>query len=654
MSEIVCQDQRLPGGDGVGADLWLANSRLRAVLRHPQASLTLAGVGGGTLVDLAPWGHGDALLELAPLVDGGWLLVDSLELQDDAVVVAGVVRALPDRPDTPSGQRRTVTWRVPVDEPWLELEGADGLWLHPAGDATRLGDWVLVGNVVYGHDGTLDEDLGGALRLHGVTRVLAAPFTQAWSTDLVPTRPVSGRAPGATTVTASEGGTRLAVLRVDEEGHFEGPVPAAVDTLRAAAPGRTPSAPAPAGTDVELQVGPPGAVQVRVGWASGATPRPVALAWDDGDARQGSRRALPDGDVLAVGAGPLRLTVGAGPAVAPQVVDLVVPPDATILVDVLLRPRIETGSWVPADLGWPGGRSRRVRTTAAGRVRAAVAEGLAYVVATAEDDVGTTAAFLNDAPWIRYDDGAAIHHPDGWAVSTWPLGSAANASGGGVPRIDRLTPQEALRTATGGTRARYGRVDLAWLVAAATDPRLLEPMPDFVDLTAPGGSFDAWRPWTDLLDAGRFVRPGGPRHWLDVVDAAAYGRVEVERALRRGRLTAGTGGWITLDVGGVGPGGVVPPDLLAPRPTVRVQRGDHPLDRVGLLGPGGSLLAETTVEGPDVTWSPELEAEAWLAAVAWSTTTDEWSVTMPVWVVPPFLPETDMPQPDPPDTGATP
>ena len=51
-------------------DTYLASPHLRLVIRHPQAARSLAGLGGGTVLDIAPWGHEDIAYEWAPLVGG--------------------------------------------------------------------------------------------------------------------------------------------------------------------------------------------------------------------------------------------------------------------------------------------------------------------------------------------------------------------------------------------------------------------------------------------------------------------------------------------------------------------------------------------------------------------------------------------------------
>jgi hypothetical protein len=46
------------------------------------------GVGGATLVDVAPWGAEDAVYEVVPVVGGGWLDVDAFVIEDAALFFA--------------------------------------------------------------------------------------------------------------------------------------------------------------------------------------------------------------------------------------------------------------------------------------------------------------------------------------------------------------------------------------------------------------------------------------------------------------------------------------------------------------------------------------------------------------------------------------
>ena len=142
---LLCSDPVPPGGEGrADADVYLATHDWRAILRHPQDALTVAGWGGGTLVDAAAWEGPDAVHEVIPLVGGGWLTEIEATLLADAVRLEGTDLA---------GERRTVTWRPDPDGPWLVAEGADALRIDPAGDAEVLGGLVLAPPTVIGEIG---------------------------------------------------------------------------------------------------------------------------------------------------------------------------------------------------------------------------------------------------------------------------------------------------------------------------------------------------------------------------------------------------------------------------------------------------------------------------------------------------------------------
>ena len=94
---VTCDAQQIPSGEGRGSDYYLANHHFRAIIRHPETSLSMIGVDGGTLIDAAPWGYRDRLHEALPLVGGGWLDVDVFEVGDSEILVGGTVVSLPDQ-----------------------------------------------------------------------------------------------------------------------------------------------------------------------------------------------------------------------------------------------------------------------------------------------------------------------------------------------------------------------------------------------------------------------------------------------------------------------------------------------------------------------------------------------------------------------------
>ena len=90
-----CDGAQTPGGgEGGAGDLVLANAWLRAILRQPAHALTRPGIGGGTLVDVAPWGFRDRLYEAIPLVGESAIQPDTWEILADGLRIAGPLRPL--------------------------------------------------------------------------------------------------------------------------------------------------------------------------------------------------------------------------------------------------------------------------------------------------------------------------------------------------------------------------------------------------------------------------------------------------------------------------------------------------------------------------------------------------------------------------------
>jgi hypothetical protein len=78
-------------------------------------------------------------------------------------------------------------------------------------------------------------------------------------------------------------------------------------------------------------------------------------------------------------------------------------------------------------------------------------------------------------------------------------------------------------------------VDLAWLQEVQAAPWSEQPRPSYVRLPSPGfPPHRAWASWFAWLDAGAYLLPAGPSHWLAVGFPLRYGPVELERALNYG------------------------------------------------------------------------------------------------------------------------
>lgn len=682
-----CADQRFSNGDGTGADGWLANAALRAIVRHPESALTVPGTGGGTLIDVAPWGSPDVFHEIVPRVGGGWLEVDAYAWLADGLTLSGTVRPLPHADASEAGARRSVTWRIRPDDPWLQAEGADGFWILPDRTLDRVGDAWVAGDVVFATDAEAVRDLGGGIEALGGDRLLVATTRTAWAA-LGATRAVAVAAPGAGTVRALDAeGVEVARLAVVED-RAEGVVPDAAVALQAWAAGH---APGPAGgldTDA-LALGAPGGVDLRIGWPDlGA--RPVSVAWEAADGRRGRARLPPTGGPIATGAGRVTLTLDAGPSMRPRTIAVVAEDPAPSVATGLAR-ALSPGRSILVDLGWPAGRSRTVRGAVLDRARDAAAAGLDWAVFTAEDEVGEFAAYLNDLPWIRATTGTSLTGPAGWTVEAWPWSPASRRAGHGAPAVRALGlgPEEALAAAWGGEGfGRRTRVDLAWLEAVDTPPDAVRPTPDFVRLGPPDPTgadpLAPWSPWLRWLDARRPVVPSGPLAWVEVGTPARWGAAELERAFVRGRFVATTGPWLDLRVDRYGPGAVAEPrddpppadvetDALdsadsadsaardlpggdTPEParpwplSLTLRAGTAPITHGAIVTEGGRVVASLDVSDAEWRWTGEAVLGAWVFAAVWSDDGAHWAATAPTWVRPPA---TGGPPTETGDTGPT-
>lgn len=663
---LVCREQRFAaGGDGRAEDDWIANSRFRAVVRHPNASLSLPGLGGGTIVDAAPWGASDALYEAAPLLGGGWLDVAEHEVIGDRLVLRGRVRALPDRPEIEAeGELREVAWRVQPDDPWLHLEGADGLWLHPSTHLDLLDGWLVGDQVVYGHDGVIEQDLGGALRLTGLTGLLIATPQEAWAHRPGPHATLGGLAPDAEQVRLYRGAAWVGTVPVDETGAWSTVAPADVDGVQAWADGRAPSARAPAGEAVNLTLGAAGTAQLQLGWPAGR-PRKVRARWTDGGQRAGEALIAPEGGTLRLGAGAFDLRLSAGPAFRERELRVEIGADEVVTVRATLQAAIDPGGRVLATFDWPGARSRTQRATGPERLRAAIGEGFEYVVSSAHDDVDAPTAYLDDAAWVRWESAARLTTAP-WSITAWPWREDLRKSGHGAPRVQPADPLASHELAWGGAGSRRRtRVDLAWLQEVQAPPWSVQPRPAFVSLPSPGfPPHRAWSTWFAWLDAGVYLLPAGPSHWLDVGFPLNYGPVELDRALNYGAFCTGTGALLDVWIDGYGPGSLLPPPTpppidtgptaesglqAAPDPTpvdpptpdtrhvaLRLQPGATTVRHVTLYTAQlGAVQTWDTPAGAWV-WEGDLVVGSWVVALGWSDTATDWVVTSPVWVTPPL------------------
>ncbi|MBX2798208.1 MAG: hypothetical protein KTR31_11075 [Myxococcales bacterium] len=654
----VCAAQVPNAGEGTSADLILANSRFRAIVRSGHDALTLRGVGGGTLVDATLWGSTDHLHELVPLVGGGWLDVESVQAGSDRVTVHGTVRRiLPDRP-ADEGEPRTVHYVVVPDDPWLRIEGAEGFYLHPRGDHDSWGEALFISSgVALAADVTEVEDLGGAVFVDGASALLIAPGEESQALRAQPPRApaggqrITGTAPGATRLGLYAAERRVGTVSLTEDS-FDTVIPAHVDGVQAERGGRAPSPRTAPGADLALTVGDAGSI--RLVPATGSPP--MRIDWSTPDGRSGSLFAQSNDRVFGLGAGVHQLALSAGPAYHPQTLTVPVAADEDVVLGVQLRPRFERDRWVLVAFDWPADRDRTFRGSNVTAAQLALASGVGYAVFASEDDVaGVRRGRSSRIPaGLAFRSGVWVGG-EGFTVSAWPWNvSAREALHGGLQAsgLDALDTAAAL---TGGPDDdRVLRVDLGWLARAGA-PHLADPVPDFVALEAPGPDLAAWAPWFAWLDAERAVIGTGPHTWVPVTDPARFAAVDVEQPLFRGLVATGTGALLQLAVDGLPPGEVIAAgpsaevdtsDTAAPswvpvRPTphhVEIElRNAQGLTDLLLVTTAGRVLQRWSIPAGAESFEAErtgLLPPGWLMAVAVSddAATSAWAATGQVWI----------------------
>jgi hypothetical protein len=520
----VCGERRPPGGEADADDVWMGTSEVRAVIRHPAAAVSRPGASGGSVVDLAPTGGVDAVHEIVPWVDGGPFDVEGWSDDADGVTVW-----------SPEGQE--VRYTLDPVARTLDVTGADGLWVHPRGAPALVGA-ALLGDVWLGTDATTVVDEGGAVRFDGAARIaVGRPGDDVWLGARVVA--VSGAAPDAD---ALEVATPAGAFRWELDGAvFVGVVPAQATAVRAVGVGRAPSPWAAPGTGLDLPVGPRADVTARIIGA----PRAVTVRHDEADGRRGAVVLPPEGGVVPVGSGDVTLWFDAGPGFEP----VAVATTGGASIDVHLEPAFVAGDFVPVRLNVRSDRDRRIRVTDVRAVDAAA--GAALAVRVALDDVP---ARLDDTLG-RHRDGVA-HTGSAFALWSWPWEPVSRQPAHGAPDVAALDPWSAAGAAWGGPGVdRFMVADLRWF--AAVSPEVRPARPIAVQLDAPDADLTSWGPWFEWIDARIPVSPVAEVTWVAVPEPAAPMAVEVERGLLHGAVVAGTGGWLDVDVEGVGPGGVV-------------------------------------------------------------------------------------------------
>ncbi len=634
---IPCDDEAIDGGEGRRADYLIENAWARFVIRDAGAPLSLLEGGGGTLIDAAPPGGQDALVELVPLVGMGWLSQTSVELEQGPNGAAIHVTGVP-TPITflegfgaaePPAETVTIHYTLGPDDFALGIQGADGFWLMPNAGAELAGSTLRREGVMVGIDGRA-TDLGGGVLFEGGERFAAGE----------PSEVMAALWPGGVSVegvTAGQGVEILAGsepvgwLPVDQDGGFAGFAPVGATGLRALATGYGAGPVQDLSAGGDLPLGAEGWLGVRVVDRQGQALPALATAIDS-HGRMTQHPVEPPGSWLGLGAGTWDIEVDAGP-LYPRAHRSLARLQGRVELEVVVDGPGPPAGWALAELEvetWP---SRYSRIPAAQALARVAARGVAYAVVGAPDEVAVAEL---EQPWdggLRTDDASWAVSPEQGTVLAWPVSSNRRKPAHGAVAWKDLVAEDILRVAAGNqSQHRLLAVDVPWLEAAGPAMEW-EPRPDMVRLEG----LHQLDVLLELYDAWVDLTPTGPLTWVRLGHNASFPAVEVQSGLLEGRTVAGTGPFLALEVDGVESGGLctgrqprtVWLEVLAPR--------DRALAGAALVV-DGEIFEQWDLSGGTepsrLAVRRVVPSGRYVLALAWGPQdlpAPEWAVTAPVW-----------------------
>lgn len=616
-----CSGEVPRNGDVRGTDFLLQNALVTLGIRHTGASLSLVGAPGGTVLDFAPHGWNDRLIEAVPIVQGGWIasdeadfgvdeggawlrlrgpMVSAVGLDADGGLDAGVFER---------GEEVELLYRLAPDSLVLEIEGAEGLYLHGDRQTVPVRDGFYHAGLAYLTDASAMEDLGGAQRLQGVSRLAVGLWADAPGA-ISPDGPhASGVCDGDEVEVYGAGGVLLGLL----DPEFDQVLPVGAATLSCVAEGRAPGEPKLIGEDLNLEAGGEGWLWLRVSDERGED-IPALLSWS------GGRFAVPPGGGPApLGAGSHTLTVSHGPAYEPVTLTLTVEGEAS--ASVVLHRSITAEGWTQADLWRQATPSREQRAEPAEDLRLAAAEGARFVVQSALDEVGQPYTDSWEGQFLRARAGSLARSESAGEVLSWSWSANRRFSGHGAVPWFGLSASDLLASAmTAGAPDRLAVVDASW-VAAASYPAGWDPRPDLMRLrsTADFPSYFA------LLQRGVRLGVAGPVTWIDTGVEGQASAAACEQGLVLGRSVASSGPLLTLESAGQGieAGTIFSLHLEATR-SAQVEAVELWVDGE----PAGRWPVVRRDDEPFEVRSGTFEDFQWAVAVAVG---GDWAATSPLW-----------------------
>lgn len=602
---IACTDERAPDGEARRGEFLMHNALVTASFRSPGEALSVFGVGGGTLIDFAPADGRDRLIEAIPLIDGGWMEVQDWDFGHDDqgawLRLAGEPRSVPHLPPIDEQGWVEVTWTLAPDTRTLQLQGADGLYLHGDRLSEPVPSGLLRPDRAWGTDATAMTDLGGAVVLDGVTQITTGSWEQVH--DALYTVPVSGTCDGdQVTVWADD------VLVARLPASFESVVPESATTLVCTGFAVQDGAGVAPGQDLVLTTGDAGGLWVRAVDPSGLAIPVVVVV----DGQVWASR--PEGEWLDVPPGVHDVTVSHGPVWSQWTDTLTL--DGPTQLDVVLEPVIDTHGWAAVDLFRTANPAWNQRTEQLDDLALAAAQGVVFAVQSAPDELGEP--YTNDwtAIWLRTRAGSETASPVG-AVWSWPWTQDTRRGAHGAVDWTDLDAVEVLAVAADvGTPMRHTVVGTEWLDHAG-DPAGWNPAPDLLRLTSLADLPDL----IELLEQGQRVGVAGPVTWVPSPSAPPErlpARVELERPLVTGASVASTGPILAL---------ASTPSVEPLRLEIDARLAPEGIDQVALWVDGA---VTHTWDGDQVPDAVQVQGRRWALLVAQGE--DHWAVSAPLWL----------------------
>ncbi len=590
---VSCAAELPENAEGRIGDWMLETAELKLIIRNTPNRMTQLDGAGGTIIDAAVPGRGDALTEILPHVEGGWPDALTIRAEDDSIYL-----------QANDGTERLIVYTLQAGTGRLTIEGSHGATLVPAAGSTVTGEWLNAGELCVTADEPLEDD-GGWVHWASVDSILlgsSATVSRTYS------GPAGQTAEGTTDGDWVEVGSAAGLLyrARTSDGKFRLTVPENAQ-LRTTKSGHAPSSWVDPAGALDLRVGQEGFLALEVHDELGS-PIPATLTWN------GIRYVIPDeATEVPVGPGLGSGLVTGGPEYEPAALseeDI----NGTVSRTVQLK-RIREPQALAAfhESGFPDATERRLNRAI---MLELAADGVDYAVLGATDEVSQTSGGASVAHLISVSSASRSGGPLG-EILAWPWSGDSDQPAHGAVDWRDTDPLNLVALMSKFGR-RYSAITAEWLIAAEP-PQIWDLVPTAAtisDLTEVDAVTAAWDAWAPLALVGR-------RTWVNVDGRS---KTEVIRGVLQGRTVVSTGPQLHLRVGGASPGEAFDePDVRTAEVWID---GPGDIGEVRLIGKDGREQGPWDVA--DLPVQTTVSHSGWVAAVAEGSA--DWAVTSPVWL----------------------